>query len=744
MVTHKRVPAPLPSKEQVLEFIREGGERVGKREIARAFHLDAEQKVALRLMLKDLEAEGALARGHGRRYGAPGALPSVAVIEITAIDTDGETLARPLQWSEGAPPVIYVAPERRSPAAFVAGDRALARLKRTGDHAYEARIIRRLLAPPPRTLGVLTQIGCETRIVPVDRRARDEYIVASGDALDAAPGDLVWAETRPGRALGPKSARVVERLGPTGGPQALSLITLHDHDIPARFAADALRLADAAGPAPLAGREDLRTLPLVTIDGEDARDFDDAVFAEADGDAANPGGWHLIVAIADVAWYVRAGSPLDRCAFERGNSVYFPDRVVPMLPEALSNGWCSLKPGEDRPCLCAHLWIDADGTLLRHRFCRAMMRSWARLTYRQCEAAHAGAPDPVAEPLLAGVIAPLYAAYDALARARLARGVLEIEVPERRVVIGTDGTIAGIEQRERLDSHRLIEEFMIAANVAAAETLEARGQACMYRVHDRPTEDKIEALRSFLDGLGLRLVRSSHLRARDFNGILARAAGTPHARLVNEVVLRSQAQAVYAPDNLGHFGLALKRYCHFTSPIRRYADLLVHRALIEGLGLGEGGLGDGDGDFARIGEHISATERRAAAAERDAVDRFTAAFLAERRGAVFEGRISGVTRFGLFVSLDESGADGLVPVRTLPDDYYVHDERNHQLVGRASGLSFRLGDRVSVRLVEANPLTGGMLFSLLEGLAERDGKRRPKAASAGARAGRGRPRGRGR
>lgn len=728
MTERKRSPAPLPTRDQVLTFIREGGERVGKREIARAFQLDADQKVELRRMLKELEADGTLERGRGRRYAEPGVLPSVSVIEITGIDTDGETLARPANWTTGTAPVIYVAPDRRSHAAFAEGDRVLARLRRTGDHVYEARVIRRLLAPPPRTLGVFARVGEQTRIVPVDRRARDEFIVADGDDFGAQPGDLVWAETRPGRPLGPKFARVIERLGPTTGPKSLSLITLHDHDIPVRFSEEALALAAGAGPAPLAGREDLRSLPLVTIDGEDARDFDDAVFAEADDDPSNLGGWHLVVAIADVGWYVRPGSALDRAAFERGNSVYFPDRVVPMLPEALSNGWCSLKPGEDRPCLAAHLWIDAHGVLLRHRFCRAMMRSKARLTYRQVEAARSGDPDAHTEPLTAGV-ATLYAAYSALAQARIARGVLEIDVPERRVVIAGDGTVAAIEVRERLDSHRLIEEFMIAANVAAAETLEARGHPCMYRVHDRPSDDKIEALRNFLESLGLKLTRASVIRARDFNGILTKAAGTPEARLVNEVVLRSQAQAVYDPRNIGHFGLALKRYCHFTSPIRRYADLLVHRALIEGLGLGEGGSGADGGDFARIGEHISATERRAAAAERDAVDRFTAAFMVERRGSVFEGRISGVTRFGLFVSLDETGADGLVPVRSLPDDYYVHDERSHQLVGRSSGLSFRLGDRVEVRLVEANPLTGGMMFSLLAGLPERDGRRRRPVAA---------------
>jgi ribonuclease R len=730
-----RKPVPFPTREQLLEFIRGAGGQAGKREIARAFGLDAEQRVALRKLLKDLEADGSIEKGRGRRFGEPGRLPAVAVIEITGTDTDGETIARPADRAAdaagGAPPLIYVAPEKRGRSAFAPGERALARLRPTGDNVYEAAIIRRLQAAPARALGIYTQVGSQGRIVSVDRRARDEIVVAEGETLDALPGELVWAEVRPARRLGLKQARIVERLGPTMGPKSITLITLHDHDIPVKFPAEALALATAAGPAPLADRDDLRALPLVTIDGADARDFDDAVWAEADSAADNPGGWHLVVAIADVAWYVRAGQALDRAAFERGNSVYFPDRVVPMLPHELSSGWCSLVPGEDRPCLAVHLWIGADGALRRHRFVRGMMRSAARLTYHQVQAAHDGAGDEVTLPLTDRVIRPLFGAYAALAEARRGRGVLELDVPERRVVLDADGTVEGVAVRERFDSHRLIEEFMIAANVAAAETLERRKTPCMYRVHDRPSADKIEALRSFLETLKLRLPKRDVLRPQDFNGILARVADTPTARVVNEVVLRSQAQAAYDPVNIGHFGLALSRYCHFTSPIRRYADLLVHRALIAALDLGAGGVDGDTGDFARIALHISATERRAAAAERDAVDRFTASYLAERVGSLFAGRISGVTRFGLFVSLTDTGADGLIPVSTLPDDYYQHDADGHRLVGRASGLTFRLGDAVEVRLVEANPLTGGLIFQLMGGLRETPRRRFAGRGSAG-------------
>jgi ribonuclease R len=721
--------APFPSREQIATFIRESEARVGKREIARAFRLDAEQKTLLRRVLKEMEADGALARDRGRRFREPNSLPNVAVIQIVGVDTDGETVARPFGWTEGAPPLIYVAPEKRSRAAFAEGEKVLARLRPADGGAYEARVIRRLAAAPDRVLGVVTTVGETTRVVPVDKRARTEFLLPPEGSMGAAPGELVWAEVQPGRPLGLKQARVAERLGPTMGPRSISLITIHDHDIPSVFPPEALAQAEAAGPASLASRADLRAIPLVTIDGEDARDFDDAVWAEPDGDAGNAGGWHLLVAIADVAHYVRPGSPLDREALKRGNSVYFPDRVVPMLPQALSNGWCSLVPGEDRPCLAAHLWINGDGALLRHRFERAMMRSAARLTYRQVQAARDGHADDATMHLAEPVIAPLYEAFGALARGRADRGVLELEVPERRVRIDADGGVAGIELRERLDSHKLIEEFMIVANVAAAEALEERKAPVMYRVHDQPSREKLESLREFLETLDLRLTRGNVLRPRDFNRILQRAAGRPEARMVNEVVLRSQAQAAYDPVNIGHFGLALRRYCHFTSPIRRYADLLVHRALIRALRCGEGGLEGDGGYFDRIAEHISATERRAAAAERDAVDRYTAVYLSEQVGRVLPGRIGGVTRFGLFVTLDGSGGDGLVPISTLPDDYYVHDEKAHCLIGRSHGLTFHLGDAVDVRLVEANPLTGGIILELMGAGADRQNRPRRKVAS---------------
>jgi ribonuclease R len=707
--------APLPSKEQLLTYIRESPVPVGKREIARAFRVSGADRVALKAMLKELQQEEAVGRDRGRRLAAPGRLPEVAVVAVTGTDADGEVLAKPVVWEgQGPPPIIMMAPERRGIPALGPGDRVLARLKHVGAGRYEGRTLKRLAEAPGKALGVFSLGPDGGRIRSTDRRDKAEYVVARGDEAGAKEGELVLGEVLPARRLGLRQARVVERLGDMGNPRSISLIAILGRDIPVDFPADALKRAAAAGPVALGTRADLRATPLVTIDGEDARDFDDAVWAEPDPD--NPGGWHLLVAIADVAHYVTPGDALDRAAAERGNSAYFPDRVVPMLPEALSNGWCSLRPDEERGCLAVHIWIDAEGRKQRHRFERGLMRSAARLTYNQVQAAADGRSDETAAPLAERVIAPLYGAFGALMKARLARGALDLDLPERQVILGTDGKIERIVPRARLDSHKLIEEFMIAANVCAAETLEAKSRPCVYRVHDAPAPEKIDSLREFLASLGYKLAKGQVLKPLHFTQILEKAADTPHSHLVSQVVLRSQAQAVYSPDNLGHFGLALRRYAHFTSPIRRYADLLVHRSLIAALGLGPDGLPAGaEAGFERIAEHISMTERRADAAERDAEDRYMAAYLVSRVGATFPGRIGGVTRFGLFVTLDETGADGLVPIRSLvPNDYYVHDEPRHRLVGRSSGRIYVLGDAVEVRLREADMVTGGLLLELIE------------------------------
>ena len=727
MTKPKRPKAvPMPSKQEVLDFIRSQPGRVGKRELARAFNLKGADKIGLKAILKELEGTGAIERGAHRRFARPGALPEVAVVEITATDTDGELIARPLAWeAEGRPPRIFMAPWRKGDVVVGVGDRVLAKLRRIKDDTYEGRTVRIVGEAKARVLGVFDPMPDGSgRVRPTSRKEKADYNVPRGETGGAEAGELVMCDLLPGRFYGLRQVAVKERLGRMGAPKSVSLVAIHANDIPFTFPDEVVASAEAAGPATMDHRLDLRPIPLVTIDGEDARDFDDAVWAERQED----GGWHCIVAIADVSWYVRPGDALDREAYKRGNSVYFPDRVVPMLPEQLSNGWCSLRPNEDRGCLAVHFWLDKDGNKTKHKFVRGMMRSAARLTYTQVQDAHDGRPDDLTGPLLEPVIKPLYGAWNALFAARTRRGVLELDIPERKVDISPDGQVLGIKPRPRFDSHRLIEDFMIQANVCAAEELERVRKPCMYRVHDQPSIEKLDSLREFLSSMDLSLPKGQVLRPGQFNLILEKVKDTANETLVNEVVLRSQAQAAYSPENIGHFGLGLARYAHFTSPIRRYADLLVHRALVSGLKLGDGGLPpDCLPDFVEWGEHISATERRAATAEREAVDRYVTAFLADRVGASFAAKVSGVTRFGLFVNLLETGADGLVPVSTLPEDFYEHDEVHHALIGKRTRRQFQLGQMLDVVLHEANQLTGSMLFRLEEAEPARPGGSRPRA-----------------
>ncbi len=712
-----RTPVPFPDREAVRRFIAESETRPGLREVARAFNLTGAERKRLKKLMIELADDGAIEGS--RRRGGSGRLPAVTVVEITEVDIDGELRARPVSWKgEGNPPPIVMAAPKRgkrvvNAAALGPGDRLLARLTRLAEGGYEGRVMRVIEAGPDRIIGVFRATADGGRIHPTDRRTKRDFAVARNATAGAEDGEVVLAETGRARRLGLPEAHVVERLGSLDAPRAISLIAIHSHAVPVEFPQDALDQAGRAEPVALGAREDLRGVPLVTIDGADARDFDDAVWAAPDDDPANSGGFQLLVAIADVAHYVRPNDVLDRAARERGNSVYFLDRVVPMLPEALSNELCSLRPEVDRACLACDMRIGADGRLRAHRFTRALMRSAARLTYDEAQAAADGS-DALDRDIREGVIAPLYGAYRALAKARRARGTLELDLPELRVVLDEAGAVEAVRPTPRYDSHRLIEECMIAANVAAAETLQRRKFPCMYRVHEHPDAAKIEALREFLATLELSLPRGGSLQSSHFNTLLDKVRGTPHEHLVNLVVLRSQAQAAYAPDNLGHFGLALTRYCHFTSPIRRYADLLVHRALIGAFGLGEGGLAkDGGADFAAIGEAISDTERRAQRAERDAKERYLTAWLAERVGAKFEARIVGVTRFGLFVALDETGAEGLIPIRTLGREYFTHDETHHALVGRSA--RYQLGETLRVRLSDADTITGGLVFELADG-----------------------------
>ena len=725
-----RKSASLPSKADILKFIEDSPARVGKREIARAFGIRGAARIELKRLLRELAADGALA-GPRRRLRKSGTLPKVTVVEICDIDVDGELRARPIAWDDKAPPPpIVMAPTAKGRNARPApglGDRFLARLTAQADGSYEAHIMRRLDAAPSRVLGVVAEVAGGLRLIPTEKRARDEFPIPADATLGARPGELVVAELRSGRQrrAGPRQATVRERLGSLNAPRSISMIAIHSHAIPTDFPPPALAQARDARPPGLTGRTDLRDLALVTIDPSDARDRDDAVWAAPDDDPKNPGGWQVIVAIADVAASVPVGSALDKAAFERGNSVYFPDRVVPMLPPELSNDLCSLAPGEDRPCIAVRMIFDAQGRHRQHRFMRAVMRSVAALSYAQVQAAADGQPDEATESLARPVIRPLYDAHAALELERSKRAPLDLDLPDWRIELSADGNVANVFHQARFTAHRLIEDFMVQANVCAAASLIDRKVACIFRVHEPPDLEKLEALRDFLATFGYRLARGQTLRPAAFNAILARAADTPNAHVINQVVLRAQSQALYSPHNLGHFGLALHHYAHFTSPIRRYADITVHRALITALGLGgDGGTLDDEARLEGIAEHISMTERRAMAAERDSNDRYLAAFMADRVGATFTARISGVTRFGLFVTLDETGADGLIPISKLTDDYYRHDAARHALIGERGRRQYRLGDAVHVRLAESAPLTGGMRFDILDSQATAPASRR--------------------
>jgi ribonuclease R len=708
-------PAPrarrsrVPQAGDVVGYLEQAGGGATEHELARAFGVKRRDRFRLKRVLRELE-DGGSTRPRRRS----GAAPSVAVLDVAALDADGEPLARLASEPEDTEPRIRVlGGAGRGPAPGV-GDRVLARLL-WQDEEPAAEVIRTLQREPRRVVGLLQRGPDGLVLEPAGNGGRRALLVSDRDRGGAGPGDLVIAEPMGGPALGFGRAKVVERLGRPEEPGAISLFAAQIFGLPIAFPPEAEAQAAAAQPVALAERTDLRDLPLVTIDGADARDFDDAVYAEPDADPANPGGWHMVVAIADVAHYVRPGDALDVEARRRANSAYFPDRVLPMLPEVLSNGLCSLRPDEDRACLAVHLWYDRRGRKLRHRFERALMRSRARLVYEQVQAAAAGAADAVTAPLLGSVVRPLYGAYSVLAKARRRRGTLDLDLPEAEVRLGPDGQPEEIVTRPRLDSHRLIEEFMIAGNVAAAETLDQAGMHCMYRIHDAPDPIKLEALAQLLQSLGMGRGPGTLARPADLSRLLEQLKEHELSPIVSQLVLRAQSQAAYAPRNIGHFGLNLGHYAHFTSPIRRYADLVVHRALISALRLGAGGLEESVtlDELQTLGAHLSRSERRAMEAERNALSRFTALLMSERIGGAFAGAITGVQKFGVFVRLDETMAEGLVPARTL-DEPFTYDPARQVLLGRRSGAALALGDRVSVELTEADVLTGQLTFRLLD------------------------------
>jgi ribonuclease R len=718
--------AAFPSREQLLAFIKDNAGKAGTREIARAFGLKNADRAELKRVLRAFADEGAV-ETRRKKHHKPGTLPSVTLADIVERDRDGELVAVPTEWDEeahGESPRILVATLRKAKPGETAGvgDRALLRVEklteREGHATYTGRVVKVLDRAKKRMLGIFRALpGGGGRLVPVDKKSLGrELTIPPHATMDAQDGELVAADVAKEGRFGLPTGKVKERLGSLKNERAVSLIAIHAHGIPHLFPREVLAEAEAAKPATLSGgREDWRHMPLVTIDPVDAKDHDDAVYAEPDTSPDNRGGHIVTVAIADVAHYVRPGSALDREALERGNSVYFPDRVVPMLPEHISNDLCSLKPNVDRAALAVRMVIAPDGRKRSHSFHRVLIRSAAKLHYAQAQDAFDGRADDTTGPIRERVLDPLYAAYRAVKKARDVRAPLDLDLPERKILLKPDGTLDRVIIPQRLDAHKLIEEFMILANVAAAETLERATVPLIYRVHDEPSLERVEALRDLLRTLDMSFPKGTVLRPSLFNSVLAQVKGTDTETLVNEVVLRSQAQAEYSAENYGHFGLALRRYAHFTSPIRRYADLVVHRGLIRALKLKDGALPETTDikSLNEISARISAAERRAMAAERETTDRLIAHHLADRIGAIFEGRIGGVTRAGLFVKLDETGADGFIPARTIGDDYFVYHEDRHAMIGRSTGETYRLGDTVTVKLVEAIPVAGALRFELM-------------------------------
>jgi len=706
----------MPSKDDILQWISDNPTLTSKRDIAKAFSIKGAARIDLKRLLKELEAEGHLAK-RKKSYSDPDRLPPVSVLQVTGQTGDGDLMARPVEWQgKGAEPRILVVP-RASDPALGNGDRILGRLQEVkGEaHQYEARLIRRIGTNPHKILGVFRKGSEGGRVLPIDKGLGKEWLVPETQTGGAKDGELVEAEqSGPKGRMGLPRARIVTRLGDPTAPKAVSLIAIHQHGIPDDFPDEVIAEADAMKPAGLKGREDLREMPLITIDPADARDHDDACFAHPDDDPMNEGGHVIWVAIADVAHYVTPASALDHEARKRGNSSYFPDRVVPMLPDRLSGDLCSLHEGVPRACLAVRMQIDSLGEKIGHKFVRGLMRSAASLNYQEVQAAMDGSPNDKCAPLMDEVIRPLYAAYDALKTARKNRQPLELDLPERKVVLSDEGVVLSVNFTDRLDAHKLIEEFMVLANVAAAEVLNTKKSALLFRVHEEPPEDKLDTLRDVAAAAGLTLAKGQVLKTAHLNALLRGAADTDHAEQINMSTLRSMTQAYYSPKNFGHFGLALKAYAHFTSPIRRYADLIVHRALVSSHGWGEDGFSQWDEDnLETTAQQISDTERRSMMAERDTNDRYLAAFLSERVGEEFSGRISGVAKFGAFVRLDETGADGLIPVRSLGREFFHFDAESATLMGSDSGRIIGLGQRVTVRLAEAVPVTGGLALDLI-------------------------------
>lgn len=730
---------PLPSDETLLAYItsHEGTKALGKRELARAFNIRGDERIAFKAQLGDLAARGLIDKKR-KNIQKKNPYPPVLSALINDIDHNGDLIARAeltpkLNEEIKSLPIRIINPiplHGNQPAGL--NDRVLLKVnwpeviispvknKKTNRLVANAKIIKILPKETAPKLGIYIQHQDYHGVAPIEGKDSIQYpvLMPLPEALkdELKNGDLVSYQKVNGGREFQDSVALLERKGNPKSEKAISLIALHHHNIPIEFSKEVLDESESVEAPTPKKRSDFTHLPFITIDPKTAKDHDDAVYACKDETGDNKGGMILYVAIADVSHFVRHDLHMDLAARERGNSVYFPDQVVPMLPERISNDLCSLKENQHRSALVIKMRLNDDGVMIDKKLYRAIIKSHAKLAYEQAQKVFDNLSHDINQELVDEALNPLWDAYLLLKKARDKRAPLALDLPERRLILNDQGEVESVFQPERLEAHRLIEEFMIAANVAAAELLQAKNYPAIYRCHDSPALEKLEGLRDMLDGLGLSIPKGKAVKPLQLNHILKKVEEKEIKELVNESILRAQAQANYSAENIGHFGLNLDNYVHFTSPIRRYADLMIHRFLIHAFKLGDDGLSPKFSEgLGKICEDISGFERRAMVAERDTVDRLISGYLSDQIGTIFYGRISGLASAGLFIRLDHSGADGFVPMRSLGEDYYLHDQNRMRLVGERTGMTYQIGDIVKVNLLEVAPHIGKIRLELIEG-----------------------------
>ncbi len=718
---------PIPSREFIMDQLAEFGAPMGVEELAKQLDLAAEEElIALQRRLNAMERDGQLVRN--RRGGFCLVNKKDLIAGRVIGHPDGFGFLKPDEGGDD----LFLTP--RQMRAVLHDDRAVVRVVGV-DHRgrREGAVVEVLERGNRQVVGRIYREAGLGFVLPDNKRIHQEIVIPEGACNGAKDGQMVVAEIteQPTKRTQPVG-KIVEVLGDHMAPGMEIELAIRTHELPVEWPNEVKMAVKSLGKevdeAAKQGRVDLRDLPLVTIDGADARDFDDAVFCERKAK-----GWRLLVAIADVSSYVEPGSALDEEARQRGNSVYFPDRVIPMLPEVLSNGLCSLNPEVDRLCMVCELHIGDDGDIQRSRFFEGVMRSHARLIYDDV-AAMVVEGDPKLSNKHAELLPhlhELYALYQVLHAARVKRGAIDFDTTETRILFNDEKKVERIVPVHRNDAHRLIEECMLVANVAAAKFLLGKKLPALYRIHEPPQQEKLSDLREFLGELGLRLTGGDKPQALDYGKLLASVKGRPDAHLIQTVLLRSMTQAIYSSGNVGHFGLAFPAYTHFTSPIRRYPDLIVHRA-IKHL-INEGTAEDFEyspSQLAGLGEHCSSTERRADEATRDAVDWLKCEYMMDKVGEFFDGIVTSVNSFGLFVELDEIYVDGLVHITALDRDYYHFDPIAHRLTGERSGRTFRLGDPLRVQVAAVNLDERKIDFVLADGEGEQR-SRKPRRGQGG-------------